>query len=158
MTPAGTHDPLDQHDAVGQSTSRAHTVTTLDRTSEQARWVGRPDMLTAAQFSERFRLALATIDNRRRAGRLLGLRPEATRKTLRYPAWQGKMVADPDSRRLFETVLQALGTADSWRAYEFFVTPSPLLSGKAPIDAWRLDTSDALLQAAAQWPPGARDT
>jgi hypothetical protein len=122
-----------------------------DRSGEQARWIGRPDMLTAAQFSERFRLALTTIDHRRRAWQLLGLRPEATRKTLRYPAWQGKLIAEPASRQLFESILQSLAPAGAWRAYEFFVSPSPILSGRTPLEAWRLESRELLLRAAQAW-------
>jgi hypothetical protein len=110
-------------------------------------------MLTAAQFSERFRLAPATVDNRRRAGRLLGLRPEGTRKTLRYPAWQGKLIAEPASRQLFERILQALGPADPWRAYEFFVSPSPHLAHRTPLDGWRTDAGETLLMSAQTWMP-----
>ncbi len=121
----------------------------------QERWIGRPEMLTAAQFSERFRLAPATVDNRRRSGRLLGLRPEGTRRTLRYPAWQGKLIAEPASRELFERILQALGPADPWRAYEFFVSPSPLLAHRTPIDGWRIDAGEQLLMSAHSWAPAA---
>lgn len=118
----------------------------------QARSISRPEMLTAAQFSERFRLAPATVDNRRRSGRLLGLRPDGTRKTLRYPAWQGKLIADPGSRQLFERLLQALrSSSDPWRTYEFFLNPSPVLAGKSPLEGWRVEAGEALLQAAHAW-------
>jgi hypothetical protein len=149
MIPERTLERDTPQDPDGRSIDLAAPV--RDRSSEQARWIGRPDMLTAAQFSERFRLALTTIDHRRRAWQLLGLRPEATRKTLRYPAWQGKMIAEPASRQLFESILQSLGPAGAWRAYEFFTSPSPVLSGRTPIEAWRMESRELLLQAAQAW-------
>ena len=113
----------------------------------------RPDMLTAAQLSERLSWTRELVDKRRAAGKLLGLHNDGGQR-VHYPAWQIKLVAHDDSRKTFESVLGALGPIDEWSSYRFFTEPNDALGGRTPLAAWRGVGHDELVHAArryAEW-------
>ena len=122
--------------------------------------VRRPDMLTAAQFAERFGLARSTVDHRHENNKLLALHVDGGHR-VRYPAWQGKWVIDPLARQSFERVLKALSNGDEWSAFRFFTEPNVLLAGQTPIEAWSERTAHELVRAAESWAavdPSSRQT
>jgi hypothetical protein len=121
--------------------------------SAKAELLSRADMLTGEQLAKRLHLTRATVDNRRRTGKLLALELGAKRG-LRYPDWQRELLQDTASRAAYERTLQALGGAGSWSRYRFFTQAQPALGGQTPIHALQTRNSEAVLRAAATWASG----
>jgi hypothetical protein len=117
---------------------------------QRALILARPDMLTLSDFAERFGIRRDLLDKRHAAGHLLALRLD-DRKRYRCPAWQGRMLADDSSRKRFEFLLDLLRAGDSWSRYRFFTTPSELLGGKTPVEAWKRSPPGQLEAAARAW-------
>jgi hypothetical protein len=129
-------------------TSRASS-SPLDK-RQRAIILARPDMLTLSDFAERFGIRRDSLDKRHAAGHLLALRLD-DRKRYRCPAWQGRMLSDDSSRKRFELLLDLLSAADTWSRYRFFTTPSELLGGKTPVEAWKGSPPGQLEAAARAW-------
>ena len=117
---------------------------------DRAVMLARPDMLTAAEFAERFGMTTELVGKRSVAGKLLALRAQAKQR-LRYPVWQGKLLGDPLSRKRFELLLSVLGTSDRWSAYDFFCHRCPALGLRTPVEVWRERSETELLRAAEAW-------
>jgi hypothetical protein len=118
---------------------------------QRALILARPDMLTLSDFAERFGIRRALLDKRHAAGQLLALRLDGKQR-YRCPAWQGRMVSDEASRKVFERLLELLGPGDPWSMYRFFTTASDLLGGKTPVEAWKASPPERLEAAAKAWP------
>src|SRR5260221_8876064 len=105
-----------------------------------------PDMLTAAQLAATLGVQRQTVDNWRKAGKLLAL--GRGRRGYIYPAWQ---VRDHRPLAGLRAVLAALGPDDPWRAHRFLTSPEPRLADRVPIDMLRAGEVDAVVQAAARF-------
>jgi hypothetical protein len=91
--------------------------------------------LTAEQASRVLRLQRQTVDNRRKAGRLLAL--WVGRRGYLYPAWQfttSGRVLDGLEATLAELRENQI---DSWLILTFFLRPHPGLQGRPPLQALR---------------------
>lgn len=119
----------------------------------QATLLKRPDMLTGEQLAKRTGLSRGTIDNRRKSHKLLALEL-GTKRGVRYPAWQTKLVTDVSTRRAFESTLAALAAVGPWSRYRFFTTAQPQLAGRTPIDALQTGEGDIVQRAADTWSAG----
>ena len=113
----------------------------------------RADMLTGAQLGERLGLTRATVDKRRTEGKLLAL-DFGTKRGFRYPAWQGDLVQDADTRAAYEQVLRSLGGEGAWSRYRFLTQAAPALRGESPTEALRAGRREEVLRAAQTWAAG----
>jgi hypothetical protein len=113
----------------------------------------RPDMLTGAQLADRLGLTRATVDKRRTEGKLLAL-DFGTKRGFRYPAWQGDLVEDTNTRATFEQLLRSLGSEGNWSRYRFFTQVAPALGGISPTEALRAGRREEVLRAAKTWAAG----
>lgn len=145
-TSAGGHDvPPENQVALERAFARAE--------STQSDLAKRPDMLTGEALAERVGLARATIDNRRKAHRLLAVEL-GSKRGVRYPVWQADLVTGAETRKAFESALTALASTAPWSRYRFFLTPQPSLGGRTPIAALKAGEGDAVRKAAATWAAG----
>lgn len=80
-----------------------------------------PDCLSASWLSARLGIDVARIDRRRRAGELIGVRPEGSTEW-HYPAWQFE---GGEPRPVVQRVLQAARAAklDERRLYDVLTAP-----------------------------------
>lgn len=122
-----------------------------DRTRDA--WGTRSDLLTGEAFAAAVGLSRATVDNRRRAGKLLALELGAKRG-VRYPAWQCGLLTDAALRTAFERVLSALVAVGAASAARFFTRESPALGGSTPLAALSAGETAAVLRAARTWARG----
>lgn len=145
-TPAGSNDvPAANQAALERAFARAEAT--------QADLAKCPDMLTGEALAERVGLTRATVDNRRKAHRLLAVEL-GSKRGVRYPAWQADLVTDAETRKALESALTALATTAPWSRYRYFVTPQPSLGGRTPIAALKAGEGDAVREAAATWAAG----
>lgn len=148
----GKTHPVD--DVVRELSEAAAKIPAAKRAeASKAATLKRPDMLTLAQFARRVKSRVAVIDGRRAANKLLALNLAPGNGT-RYPDWQCDLVLDAKHRKAYELVLQAFGEGGEWDKYRFFITASPALGGRTPIEALEGDEVDAVVRAAESWASG----
>lgn len=98
----------------------------------------------AEQVAAHLALSRQQVDNRRRAGRLIGL--ETGRRGFAYPVWQfdhqGVLAG-------LEAVLQAMPVRDPWGQASFFLSGDPRLGGERPLDALRRGRLEDVRRAAS---------
>jgi hypothetical protein len=100
------------------------------------REVGR--VLTPAEVAARLGVSAVTVNNWRRRQRLLAFRFDEHQHL--YPSFQFVNHPSEGERgvlRHFDEVLALLPFRSDWARVQFFLTPSPALSGKTPLDALR---------------------
>lgn len=95
----------------------------------KAKVLAQPDMLSAEDAAGRVGKRRQTINDQRLAGKIIGLSFGSDR--FRYPEWQ---FHDNVYGKPLEIVVDALGDADAWEKWRFFVTEDGMLAGKAPVD------------------------
>jgi hypothetical protein len=94
------------------------------------------------QVARHLGVSIPTLHSRRKRGELLAVTFDNYRYW--YPAWQ--FVSSPTEGetgvvRNFSEILRLLGDLPSWEKARFFVTESPALGGRRPIDVLRRGTS-----------------
>jgi len=87
--------------------------------------------LTTEQVAERLGISLLEVDRRREENRLLGL-PDLRVPGHHYPAFQFE---DSDILKKVERVLKVMEDADPRRRLSFFVSSSPVLNSRTPLEA-----------------------
>ncbi len=141
---AAPEDRVLQGGGVGPVVSAAEGARLLDAITtddEAADWV-QSELLGAGELAQRLGIARGTLDNWRKAGRIVALR-----KGLRnfvYPLRQF------DRRRpvegLDQVAEQFTSAEETW---EWLVTPNRMTDGKAPIDALHAGDVRGVVSAAA---------
>lgn len=96
------------------------------------------DMLSAEDFGQRVGATRASVNNWRKAGRVLGL--SGAKRGFRYPAWQISPEGGP--YEVLPELFDRLG-GSSWAVYRFLVQHHPELSGRTGAEA--LAEGDAAL-------------
>jgi hypothetical protein len=101
------------------------------------------DMLRATEFGGLIGVSYETVNQRRKAGEVLGL--QGAKRALRYPRWQltedGRPL--PGLSRLFEV----LGD-QPWTVYRFLKTSHAELGGETAVEAMKAGKLDAVLGVA----------
>lgn len=105
--------------------------------------LGDPAMLSSDAMAALIGASRETVNQRRRAGELLGL--EGATRGVRYPHWQ----LSDDGRPLagLAAIGRALGS-DAWAVYRFLVGTHPELEGMTGLDALRAGRTDEALLVA----------
>jgi hypothetical protein len=95
-------------------------------------------VLTPAEVAARLGVSAVTVNNWRRRKRLLAFRFDEHQYL--YPGFQFVDRPDQGERgvlRRFDDVLAVLPFRSDWARVQFFLTPSPALSGKTPLEVLR---------------------
>lgn len=143
--------PLSAEKAATTKTAREELARAFKRSEAwKAELLKRPDMLTLAQFARRVKSRVAVIDGRRAANKLLAL-DLAPKTGARYPDWQCDLVLDARHRKGYERALQVFAKSGDLAKYRFFITTSPALGGRTPIQALQGDEIDSVVKAAETW-------
>lgn len=108
-----------------------------------------PRLLTGEAAAERLGVSRETINKRAQQGKLLAL--EFGKRGKRYPEWQFE---DGVAGAPLESVLVALGSADSWQRFRFFGQAQVGLDGLTPIEALGQGMADRVIRAAEGWAAG----
>jgi hypothetical protein len=87
---------------------------------------------SAGEVAAHLGLTRQAVDNRRRAGRLIGL--EVGRRGFRYPVWQFDATGVLAG---LELVLEVMTVRAPWSQASFFLSGDPRLGGERPLDALR---------------------
>jgi hypothetical protein len=99
---------------------------------------------TLKQAAANLGVSAATVETRRRAGKLIGVKSDAAGYV--YPAWQ--FVPSGILAGLEET-LAALSVRDPWMQAAYFLSGDPRLDGARPLDELRQGHIDAVRRAAS---------
>jgi hypothetical protein len=86
-----------------------------------------------------------TVNNRRKAGTLIGLK--LGNKGHVYPVWQFQ-ITPPGTLPQLEAVLKALDGRDAWTQVAFMLNQNSRLDGRRPLDLLREDNADPVIEAA----------
>ncbi len=98
---------------------------------------------TAERAAAHLGLSRQQVDNRRRAGRLIGL--DTGRRGFAYPVWQ---FGERGILEGLEPVLGAMTVLDPWGQAIFFLSGDPRLGGERPLDALRRGRVEEVQRAA----------
>jgi len=93
------------------------------------------------QVAQHLGVSIPTVHSRRKRGGLLAVSFDNYRYF--YPAWQfvgSPVEGDTGVVRHFGEILRLLGDLPSWEMAQFFVTETPALGGRRPIDILRRGT------------------
>jgi hypothetical protein len=93
------------------------------------------------QVAQHLGVSIPTIHSRRKRGELLAVSFDKYRYS--FPAWQfvgSPVEGDTGVVRHFDEILRLLGDLPSWEKARFFVTETPPLGGRRPIDILRKGT------------------
>lgn len=154
ITPGGSASVADASAAVVETVvgdDPASGDGNLDKALERARARGQkraaeilagPEMQSSEEFGELLGLTRVSVNEQRKAGKLLGL--ERAQRGYRYPSWQ----LDSDGRPYpqLAALNQLLGSA--WAVYRFLMQPHPELDGLSGKDALHEGMGNAVVDAA----------
>lgn len=99
--------------------------------------------LSSPLVAEHLGISRQAVDDRRKKGRLLGLRTGS--RTYAYPAWQ---LSQEGTLAGLEDVLTALSRWDPWTQAAFMLNPNTRLQGSSPLAEVRAGNVDAVVRAA----------
>lgn len=129
-------DELETHDPLAPARLRGVEAARQLLAAEGGTW-------TAARVGAHLRVDENNVENRRRAGRLIGVR--SGKGSYRFPAWQ---FVPGGTLRGLEQVLEALRAHDPWMQMIFFLDANVRLENRTPLGALREGRVEQVLQAA----------